>query len=117
MTHSDDQGLVLPPAIAPEQIVIVPIWRGDKREEVIGYAREIQKALSEFRVQLDDRDEKNPGFKFNEWELKGVPIRIEIGPKEVENRTITLVHRPDGERHLIGIEGVEDGMRSHREKI
>ncbi|HII51657.1 MAG TPA: proline--tRNA ligase, partial [Halobacteriales archaeon] len=76
MTHSDDQGLVLPPAIAPEQIVIVPIWKSDKREEVMGYAREIQKALSEFRVELDDRDEKNPGFKFNEWELKGVPIRI-----------------------------------------
>jgi prolyl-tRNA synthetase len=117
MTHSDDQGLVLPPAIAPEQIVIVPIWKSDKREEVMGYAREIQKALSEFRVELDDRDEKNPGFKFNEWELKGVPIRIEIGPKEVENRTITLVHRPDGERHLIEIEGVEDAMRSHLEKI
>ena len=77
------------------------------------YSREIKEALSEFRVRLDDRDGKNPGFKFNEWELKGVPIRIEIGPKEVENRTITLVHRPDGERHLVGIEGVEGAIREH----
>ena len=93
MTHSDDQGLVLPPAIAPEQIVIVPIWKSDKREEVMGYAREIQKALSEFRVELDDRDEKNPGFKFNEWELKGVPLRIEIGPRDLINESVICSRR------------------------
>ncbi len=99
MTHSDDQGLVLPPTIAPEQIVIVPIWQKDTHAEVLGYAERIRTELAEagFRVHLDERDERNPGFKFNEWELKGVPVRIEIGPNEVAEDELTLVHRPDGE--------------------
>ncbi|MFB6159948.1 MAG: proline--tRNA ligase [Haloferacaceae archaeon] len=99
MTHSDDQGLVLPPAIAPEQVVVVPIWQSDTREEVLDYAAGIAEDLDAagVRVELDDRDERNPGFKFNEWELKGVPVRVEVGPNEVEEGTATLVHRPDGE--------------------
>ncbi|MFB6093553.1 MAG: proline--tRNA ligase [Halanaeroarchaeum sp.] len=99
MTHSDDQGLVLPPAMAPEQVVVVPIYQDETREEVLQYATEIAAELQEadLRVTLDDRDERNPGFKFNEWELKGVPVRLEIGPHEVEDREITAVHRPDGE--------------------
>ena len=117
MTHSDDQGLVLPPTVAPEQIVIVPIWRSDTKQEVMRYARDIQENLSEYRVRLDDRDGKNPGFKFNEWELKGVLIRIEIGPKEVKNKTATLVHRPDGERHLIEVNGIGQTIGEHLEKI
>ncbi|WP_248516719.1 proline--tRNA ligase [Salinarchaeum laminariae] len=99
MTHSDDQGLVLPPAIAPTQVAIVPIWQEDTREEVLDYADELAADLEDagLRVDLDDRDTRNPGFKFNEHELHGVPLRIEIGPNEVEDGEATLVHRPDGE--------------------
>jgi prolyl-tRNA synthetase len=99
MTHSDDQGLVLPPKLAAEQVVVVPIWQEDTREEVLDYAEGVADDLGEagLRVHLDDRDERNPGFKFNEWELKGTPLRIEIGPNEVEESELTLVHRPDGE--------------------
>ncbi|WP_433626964.1 proline--tRNA ligase [Halomicrococcus sp. NG-SE-24] len=99
MTHSDDQGFVCPPTIAPEQVVIVPIWNEENREEVLSYAEGVADDLEEagIRVELDDRDERNPGFKFNEWELKGVPVRFEIGPNEVEDDEVTVVHRPDGE--------------------
>ncbi|WP_338741634.1 proline--tRNA ligase [Haloplanus salilacus] len=99
MTHSDDQGLVLPPTMAPEQVAIVPIWQKETKEDVLDYAEGIADDLREagIRVELDDRDEHNPGFKFNEWELKGVPVRIEVGPNEVEESAATLVHRPDGE--------------------
>jgi prolyl-tRNA synthetase len=101
MTHSDDQGLVLPPTLAPTQVVIVPIWNEETKEEVLEYAGDLADDLgAEFRVNLDDRDERNPGFKYNEWELKGVPLRIEVGPNEVEDGEATLVHRPDGEREV-----------------
>ena len=98
MTHSDDQGLVIPPALAPEQVVIVPIWQEDTQEDVLDYARDVADELEDggLRVHLDDRDERNPGFKFNEWELLGVPVRLEIGPNEVEEGSVTVVHRPDG---------------------
>ena len=100
MTHSDDQGLVLPPAVAPEQVVIVPIWQEDTKDEVLQYSAEVAAELQEagdVRVHLDDRDERNPGFKFNEWELKGVPLRIEIGPNEVEDGVVTAVRRSDNQ--------------------
>ena len=101
MTHSDDQGLVLPPTVAPEQIVVVPIWQEDTKEDVLAYAKGVTAELNDrFRVHLDDRDERNPGFKFNEWELKGVPLRIEIGPNEVADGELTLAHRPDGETEV-----------------
>jgi prolyl-tRNA synthetase len=107
MTHSDDQGLVLPPELAPEQVVVVPIWQEETRETVLEYAAELAAELdTEFRVHLDDRDDRNPGFKYNEWELKGVPLRIEIGPNEVEDGEATLVHRPDGERVVADREGI-----------
>ena len=98
MTHSDDQGLVVPPTMAQTQVVIVPIWSEETQEEVLKYVKEIENELDTagIRVHLDDRDERNPGFKFNEWELKGVPLRVEVGPNEVENEEVTLVHRPDG---------------------
>ena len=99
MTHADDQGLVLPPTVAPTQVVVVPIWQEDTKEAVLEYAEELTAALEDagVRVELDDRDERNPGFKFNEHELNGVPLRVEVGPNEVEEASATLVHRPDGE--------------------
>ncbi|MFN2214507.1 MAG: proline--tRNA ligase [Anaerolineales bacterium] len=94
MTHGDDQGLILPPRVAPLQIVLVPIYRND--EEKTGVMRvvdEIQAELSGIRMKVDAREEVRPGFKFNEWELKGVPLRIEVGPKDVEKGTVALARR------------------------
>ena len=119
MTHSDDQGLVLPPAIAPEQVVVVPIWQADTKDAVLDYAAGVADELADagLRVELDDRDERNPGFKFNEWELKGVPLRIEIGPNEVDDSVLTLAHRPDGEKHEVAREGVVSGVQDHLDEV
>jgi len=118
MTHSDDQGLVLPPALAPEQVVIVPIWQEDTKEEVLEYAESLRTELNEeVRVELDDREERNPGFKFNEWELKGVPLRIEIGPHEVEDEEVTLVHRPDGEEETVSRENLAKTVDEHLDTV
>ncbi|MDZ7731221.1 MAG: proline--tRNA ligase [Natrialbaceae archaeon] len=115
MTHSDDQGLVLPPTIAPTQVVIVPIWQDDTREAVLEYANSIEASLAEagIRVELDDRDERNPGFKFNEHELNGVPLRIEIGPNEVDEESATLVHRPDGASSSVDRAGLAETVDDH----
>ncbi|WP_299263030.1 proline--tRNA ligase [Halorientalis sp.] len=118
MTHSDDQGLVLPPALAPEQVVIVPIWQEDTKDDVLRYAEELETALSDrFRVHFDGRDERNPGFKFNEWELKGVPLRIEVGPDEVDDEEVTLVHRPDGETETVDRDGLAGAVDSHLDTV
>lgn len=96
MTHSDDNGLVLPPKLAPHQVVIVPIYRSDEqREEVVKKARSIKEQLesANIRVKLDDRDTHKPGWKFAQYELKGVPLRIAIGPKDLENDTVELARR------------------------
>ena len=119
MTHSDDQGLVLPPTIAPVQVVIVPIWQEDTKEDVLAYAEAAAEVLDEagLRVELDDRDERNPGFKFNEHELNGVPLRIEIGPNEVEDDEVTLVHRPDGERHVEDRDDLTATVEDHLDAV
>jgi prolyl-tRNA synthetase len=94
MTHGDDQGLVLPPRLAPIQIVIVPIFRKDEEQAIVMEAVErIKSDLSDFRVKVDDRTEVTPGFKFNEWELRGVPLRLEIGPKDIEKNSVALARR------------------------
>jgi len=100
MAHGDDQGLVLPPRIAPISVVIVPIYRDlDMRAKVVAVAEKIKEAIGpDVAVKVDDRDEHTPGWKFNEWELKGVPIRIEIGPKDVEKNQVVLVRRDTGEK-------------------
>jgi prolyl-tRNA synthetase len=119
MTHSDDQGLVLPPTLAPEQVVIVPIWQDDNKEEIVEYAAGIEEDVAEagVRVHLDDRENRNPGFKYNEWELQGVPLRIEIGPNEVEEDTATLVHRPDGESETVDREGIDGTVDEHLDTV
>ncbi|QLG26112.1 proline--tRNA ligase [Halorarum halophilum] len=119
MTHSDDQGLVLPPTVAPEQVVVVPIWQSDTQEEVLSYAEGIAEELEEagIRVELDDRDTRNPGFKFNEHELNGVPVRFEIGPHEVDDREVTVVHRPDGEQVTVDREGIADAAQVHLDEV
>jgi len=95
MAHGDDQGLVLPPRLAPIQAVIVPIWRKDaERSAVIEAATRLQRQLESIvRVKLDTRDEQSPGWKFNDWEMRGVPLRIEIGPRDVEKQSVMLARR------------------------
>ncbi|HEX7973583.1 MAG TPA: proline--tRNA ligase [Anaerolineales bacterium] len=94
MTHGDDQGLILPPRLAPTQIVIVPIYKNDdEKVKVMETVERVQQELKDFRVHVDARPELTPGFKFNEWELRGVPLRIEIGPKDVEKGSVALARR------------------------
>ena len=95
MAHGDDKGLNLPPKLAPHQVVIIPITPNeDSKGSVLNATNKISEELGKsFRVYVDDRDNISPGFKFNEWELKGVPLRIEIGPRDVENKTVVFSRR------------------------
>jgi prolyl-tRNA synthetase len=94
MTHGDDQGLVLPPRLAPIQTVIVPIFRNDAEKSlVMPVVERLRQELASIRIKVDDRTEVTPGFKFNDWELRGVPLRIEIGPKDVEKGVVTAARR------------------------
>ncbi len=94
MTHGDDQGLVLPPRLAPIQVVIVPIYKNeDERSMVMEVVERVRSNLAGFRIKIDDRPEYSPGYKYNDWELKGVPLRIEIGPKDVEKGSVVLARR------------------------
>ena len=95
MVHGDDQGLVLPPKLAPIQVVVVPIWKNDSQRAVVLEAvTQVEEMLrDEVRLRVDDRDEYSPGWKFNEWELRGVPLRVEIGPRDVEQEQVTLARR------------------------
>jgi len=103
MTHGDDKGLVLPPALAPCQVVIVPIGGGDRAADVQQAARDLAARLSrkDIRVHVDDRPQLSPGFKFNDWELRGVPIRLELGPRELASGTAVMVSR-------LGDQGADD---------
>jgi prolyl-tRNA synthetase len=108
MAHSDDDGLVLPPALAPFQVVIVPIPKGDSNV-MFDKAKELQKRLraAGISVKLDDRDTQKPGFKFAEWELKGVPVRLAIGARDVENNTIEIARRDTKEKTTVSQDNLE----------
>ncbi|HSC29073.1 MAG TPA: proline--tRNA ligase [Vicinamibacterales bacterium] len=110
MTHGDDSGLVLPPRVAPHQVVIVPIPRGNWRETVLPTARRLRDGLAALgvRVMLDDREEYTPGWKFAEWELRGAPLRIEIGPRDIERSQVLLVRRDAGEKLPAAMEGLAE---------
>ena len=112
MTHGDDSGLILPPRVAPHQVVIVPIPRGNWQETVLPRAQAIrdQLAASGVRVMLDDRDAYTPGWKFAEWEMRGVPLRLEIGPKDIEKGQVVLVRRDTREKGMVPMDGA-DGPR------
>ena len=101
MTHGDDSGLVLPPHVAPYQVVIVPIPRGNWKETVLPKAEAIRdraRRRAGVRVKLDARDENSPGWKFAEWELRGVPLRLEIGPKDIEKAQVFSARRDTREK-------------------
>ena len=110
MSHSDDEGLVLPPSIAPIQVVVVPIYRGLEQLELI--SETIQPIIDSLKkkgitVKFDNRDTHKPGFKFAEWELKGVPIRIAIGPRDIENGTVEVARRDTKEKQVLAITDID----------
>ena len=110
MAHGDDKGLVLPPKVAPMQVVIIPIYKNDNdKENVITKVNEIANILElkNIRIHIDSREELTPGYKFNDWELKGVPLRIEIGPKDIENQSMVLAKRYNHEKMKMGLNEVE----------
>src|SRR6187455_2711136 len=108
MTHGDDNGLILPPRIAPYQVVIVPIPRGNWQETVLPKARELKAELAKagIRVMIDDRDAYTPGWKFAEWELRGVPLRMELGPKDIEKSQVLLARRDTREKMPVSMDGL-----------
>jgi len=117
MVHGDERGLVLPPKVAPTQIAMVPI--AIHKEGVLEKAREIFEELKAagFRVELDDRDTYSPGWKFNEWELKGVPVRLEIGPKDIEKNQVVLVRRDNHEKTFVPMENLVDTIKTILEDV
>jgi prolyl-tRNA synthetase len=117
MVHGDDGGLILPPKIAPYQVVIVPIPRGNWRETVLPKAQLVRDELvaGGMRVFIDDRESQTPGWKFNAWELRGVPLRLEIGPKDIEKSQVVLARRDTREKSAASMEGLAahvDGLLS-----
>ena len=118
MVHGDDSGLVIPPKVAPTQIVIIPIFKktGDKKilEKNL---EQIKKDLKNFRIEIDDREEYSPGWKFNEWELKGVPLRIEIGEKEIKDKKVTLVRRDNGEKSFSSFNLLDSNVKKILDSI
>ncbi len=116
--HADDTGLKLPPAISPLQIVIVPIFKKDNAEEVIDVCRKVAAELkvAGIRVKVDERNDR-PGSKFFDWEIKGVPLRFEIGGKDIENGVVTFARRDNGEKGTISLDSVVGGSRLILDKI
>ncbi|MFA7137621.1 MAG: proline--tRNA ligase [Bacteroidia bacterium] len=113
MTHSDDHGLVLPPKLAPIQVVIIPIYK--KEEQLIQISEKIEPIIHKLRekgiaVKYDNRDTYKPGWKFNEYEFKGVPIRLAIGPRDLENGTVEIARRDTLEKEIIPIEGITENI-------
>jgi prolyl-tRNA synthetase len=110
MVHGDDKGLVLPPKVAPTQVVIVPIYNSDEdKKQVLEKSNEIKQKLESksIRIHIDDRNELSPGYKFNDWEMKGVPLRIEIGPKDIPKQKVVLAKRYNKEKTDLGFDEIE----------
>lgn len=116
MAHGDNRGLKLPPKVAPIQVVVVPV--AQNKEGVLEKAHELYNSLkSMFRAEIDDRDNVSPGFKFNDWEMKGVPVRIELGPRDIENGVCVLVRRDTAEKVVVKLNEVEKVIAETLEKI
>jgi prolyl-tRNA synthetase len=118
MVHGDDSGLKLPPRVAPIQAVIVPIWRKEaERGPVEEWVNRVVEELGEVRTHVDRRDDKTPGWKFNEWELRGVPLRIEAGPRDVQNQQVVVVRRDTREKQSVAIADLAATVTSLLETI
>ncbi len=116
MAHGDNRGLKLPPRVAPIQVVIVPI--AQQKENVLEENKKLNEKLSKkFRTKLDDRDNYSVGYKFNDWEMRGVPVRLEMGPRDIENEQVTLVRRDTQEKMIVKIDEVEEKISELLEDI
>lgn len=112
MTHSDDDGLVLPPKVAPVQVVIIPVYKNKDRDVVMAAVDQLHADLKRhFRVRVDDRDNMRPGAKYFEWERKGVPLRLEVGPRDVKNGAAFAKRRTGGDKFNVPFEGAVDTVR------
>ncbi len=118
MVHGDDAGLILPPRLAPYQVVVVPIWRKDTEKAAVSAVVErVQKMLKgKVRVKVD-LSENTPGWKFNEWELRGVPVRMEIGPRDVQNNSVVLVRRDNRVKEQVSLEALETRLPALLEEV
>ena len=120
MVHGDDKGLVLPPRVAPIQVIIIPIYYSDEdKEKIQKVSQEIEEKLKieKIRVQVDNREQLTPGFKFNDWEMKGIPLRIEIGPKDLEQNKVTFARRHNRQKDDQEIEGLVNRVLTELDKI
>jgi len=113
MAHSDDKGLVLPPRLAPTQAVIVPIFKNETKDAVLGFTRKLRDTLApRLRILLDDDDQNTPGWKFSEYELQGIPLRIEVGPRDMEKGQVVAVRRDTGEKAFVPVAQAADTLCS-----
>ena len=116
MAHGDNRGLKLPPKVAPTQVVVVPV--AQNKEGVLDKANELYNSLkNSFRTKIDDRDNVSPGFKFNDWEMRGIPVRIELGPRDIENNQCVLVRRDTSEKIIVKLNEVENELKNLLEDI
>jgi prolyl-tRNA synthetase len=118
MAHSDDKGLVVPPRVAPIEVVIVPIFKNETREAVTAFARKLYDELKAgFRVLLDDDDQNTPGWKFSEYEVQGIPVRLEVGPRDMEKGQVVAVRRDTGEKTMVPVGQAADALRTMLQSI
>ncbi|MFH1399684.1 MAG: proline--tRNA ligase [Candidatus Woesearchaeota archaeon] len=117
MVHGDDKGLVVPPNVAQNKVVIVPIIFKKDKENVANKAKELAAQLKKYNPILDDREGYTPGFKFNEWEMKGIPIRLELGPKDIEKKQVVLVRRDTGKKAFVLMKEVEATINQTLEEM
>src|SRR5450756_3108826 len=108
MVHGDDAGLIMPPKVAPTQVVVIPIWRKEhEREEVAAFVEQLKTTLgTDIRFKVDWDDEHTPGWKYNEWEMRGVPLRIEVGPRDVKGNQVVMVRRDNRAKEFVPIDAV-----------
>jgi prolyl-tRNA synthetase len=118
MAHSDDKGLVLPPKLAPTEVVLVPIFRNKNKSDVLDSARTLYDELKkQFRIAIDDDENNSPGWKFAEWEMRGVPVRVEMGPRDIEAGQVTLVRRDTGDKESVPTADASSRIRSLLEEM
>ena len=117
MTHGDDQGLRLPPSVAPYQVVVVPIYKDDKEKKAVLTAVDGVRSADGLRIHVDDREERRPGYKFNEWEQKGAPLRVEVGPREVAAKEVVVARRDTGTKETVKLSGLQKYLKSTLEEV
>lgn len=119
MAHGDDSGLIFPPRLAPVQVILVPISIGKWKEEVLPVIQKVKTSLEEkgIRTKLDDRPEFTPGWKFSEWEMRGVPLRIEVGPRDIKNNQVLLVRRDTMEKETRSLDSIKEEVTGILDEI